>query len=33
MFLGLIGEYVGSIHAQVRRRPLVIERETINFEG
>jgi len=31
MFLGLIGEYVGSIHAQVRRRPLVIERETINL--
>jgi phosphotriesterase-related protein len=32
MFLGLLGEYIGSIHAQVRRRPLVIERETINFE-
>jgi len=31
MVLGLIGEYVGSIHAQVRRRPLVIERETINL--
>lgn len=31
MFLGLLGEYIGAIHAQVRRRPLVIERETINF--
>jgi len=33
MFLGLLGEYIGAIHAQVRRRPLVIERETINFAG
>ena len=33
MVLGLIGEYVGSIHAQVRRRPLVIERETINLDA
>ena len=31
MFLGFLGEYIGAIHAQVRRRPLVIERETINF--
>lgn len=31
MFLGLIGEYIGAIHSQVRKRPLVIERETINF--
>jgi glycosyltransferase involved in cell wall biosynthesis len=31
MFLGLLGEYIGAIHAQVRRRPLVIERETLNF--
>jgi glycosyltransferase involved in cell wall biosynthesis len=30
MFLGLIGEYVSSIHAQVRKRPLVVERETLN---
>jgi hypothetical protein len=29
MFLGLIGEYVSSIHSQVRKRPLV-ERETLN---
>ena len=33
MFLGIIGEYVSSIHAQVRKRPLVVERETINLPG
>jgi len=32
MFLGIIGEYVGAIHAQVRKGPLVIERERINFQ-
>lgn len=31
IFLGMIGEYVVSIFNQVRRRPLVIERERINF--
>ena len=31
MFLGLIGEYVSSIHSQVRKRPLVVEREKINI--
>jgi glycosyltransferase involved in cell wall biosynthesis len=30
-FLGIVGEYVGSIHTQVRKRPLVIEKERINF--
>jgi polyisoprenyl-phosphate glycosyltransferase len=30
-FLGIVGEYVGSIHTQVLRRPLVIEKERINF--
>jgi len=30
-FIGIIGEYVGSIHTQVLRRPLVIEKERINF--
>jgi hypothetical protein len=32
MFLGIIGEYVSAIHFQVRKRPLVVERERINFE-
>jgi polyisoprenyl-phosphate glycosyltransferase len=30
-FLGVLGEYVGSIHTQVRNRPLVVEQERINF--
>ncbi|HTP39597.1 MAG TPA: glycosyltransferase family 2 protein [Steroidobacteraceae bacterium] len=32
-FIGLIGEYVASIHTQVMRRPLVVERERVNFDG
>ena len=31
MLLGIIGEYVGFILTQVRKMPLVIERERINF--
>lgn len=31
-FLGILGEYVGSIYTQVRNRPLVIEQERINFD-
>lgn len=30
-FLGVLGEYISAIHFQVRKRPLVIERERINF--
>lgn len=30
--IGFLGEYVGNIHTQVLRRPLVIEMETINFD-
>lgn len=30
-FIGIVGEYIGSIHSQVLKRPLVIERERINF--
>ena len=32
MFLGIIGEYVSAIHFQVRKRPLVVERERINLD-
>ena len=32
VFLGIVGEYVGSIHTYVRRMPLVVERERVNFE-
>ncbi len=31
-FLGIVGEYVGAIHTQVLRRPLVVEKERINFD-
>jgi hypothetical protein len=30
-FIGIVGEYIGAIHTRVTRRPLVIERERINF--
>ena len=30
-FIGLLGEYVTAIHAQVRRGPMVVERERINI--
>lgn len=29
--IGLLGEYISAIHTQVKKRPLVIERERINF--
>jgi glycosyltransferase involved in cell wall biosynthesis len=31
MFIGLLGEYITAIHAQVRRGPMVVERERINL--
>jgi glycosyltransferase involved in cell wall biosynthesis len=31
-FLGVVGEYIGAIHTLVQKRPLVFERERINFE-
>ncbi|MBN8656167.1 MAG: glycosyltransferase family 2 protein [Anaerolineae bacterium] len=31
MFLGIVGEYIGAIHTQVMHRPLVIEKERLNF--
>jgi hypothetical protein len=33
VFLGVVGEYVGAIHTQVQRRPLVVERERIGFDA
>ena len=32
IFIGILGEYIGSIHTQVLHRPLVIEKERINFD-
>lgn len=31
-FIGILGEYIGSIHTQIHHRPLVIEKERINFD-
>ena len=31
-FMGILGEYIGAIHAQVRRKPFVVIRERINFD-
>lgn len=31
LFLGVVGEYIGAIYTQVMKRPLVIEKERINF--
>jgi glycosyltransferase involved in cell wall biosynthesis len=31
-FIGILGEYIGAIHTQVQKRPLVIEKDRINFE-
>ena len=31
LFIGILGEYIGSIHTPVMDRPLVIEKERINF--
>jgi glycosyltransferase involved in cell wall biosynthesis len=33
VFLGMLGEYVVAIFNQARRRPLVIERERVNFNA
>jgi hypothetical protein len=31
-FVGIMGEYIAAIHAQIHPRPWVIERERLNFE-
>jgi glycosyltransferase involved in cell wall biosynthesis len=32
LFLGILGEYIGAIYTQVLHRPLVTEKERINFD-
>jgi glycosyltransferase involved in cell wall biosynthesis len=32
LFMGVIGEYIGNIHTQVHKRPLVVEYQRLNFE-
>ncbi|MGC1853814.1 MAG: glycosyltransferase family 2 protein [Candidatus Aquirickettsiella sp.] len=31
-FTGILGEYIGSIHTKILKRPLVIEEERVNFD-
>jgi len=31
-FIGMLGEYIGAIHTQIHKRPLVVEKERINFD-
>jgi len=30
-FIGLLGEYIAAIHTHVKKRPIVVEKERINF--
>ena len=30
-FLGIVGEYIGNIYTKVMNRPLVVEKERVNF--
>jgi glycosyltransferase involved in cell wall biosynthesis len=32
LFLGMLGEYLGSVHTQMRNMPLVVEAERVNFD-
>ena len=31
LFIGILGEYIGAIYTKINNRPLVVERERINF--
>jgi glycosyltransferase involved in cell wall biosynthesis len=31
-FIGIIGEYIAAIHTQVMKRPMVVEKERVNFD-
>ena len=32
LFIGILGEYIGAIHTHVQQRPVVVEKERINFD-
>jgi glycosyltransferase involved in cell wall biosynthesis len=32
-FVGVLGEYIGAIHTQIHKRPLVTEKERVNFDA
>lgn len=31
IFIGILGEYIGSIHTYIQKRPIIVEQERINF--
>ena len=31
LFIGILGEYIGSIHTYIQNRPIIVEKERINF--
>jgi polyisoprenyl-phosphate glycosyltransferase len=31
-FIGVLGEYIGAVHTQVHKRPLIVEKERVNFD-
>lgn len=33
LFIGILGEYIASIHTYVRNRPVIVEKERINFDS
>jgi len=32
VFIGIVGEYIGSIHTYLQRRPIVVEKERVNLD-
>ena len=32
LYIGILGEYIGSILRKISKHPLVVEKETINFD-
>ena len=32
MFIGIVGEYVGEILNRMNKKPMVVERERLNFD-
>jgi glycosyltransferase involved in cell wall biosynthesis len=32
-FIGILGEYIGIIHTKIQNRPIVVERERVNFNN
>lgn len=33
LFIGILGEYIGAMHTYLKKRPVVVERERVNFDA